>query len=108
MTTIAGTKYVIIGTGILGLSTADHLALQLKATGKGSGDGILVVDKSANGGGASGIARGAVRNNYYRLGRLIWLRGRHGIVTWSPQISDEKQRLRSAQPRQVVWDFWQK
>jgi|GEM_PF-4270614 len=66
MTTIAGTKYVIIGSGILGFSTAYHLALQLKATGKGSGDGILVVDKSAICGGASGIARGVVRNNYYQ------------------------------------------
>lgn len=66
MTTIAGTKHLIIGTGILRFSTAYHLALQLKATGKGSGDGVLVVDKSAIGGSASGIARGVVRNNYYQ------------------------------------------
>ena len=52
MTTIAGTKYVIIGAGIHGLSTAYHLALQLKATGKGTGEDILIVDKTAIGGGA--------------------------------------------------------
>ncbi len=63
----ASSKYVIIGAGIHGLSTAYHLALQLKATGKGSGEDILVVDKAAIGGGASGIACGVVRNNYFQL-----------------------------------------
>ncbi|GFO81073.1 MAG: hypothetical protein A49_07000 [Methyloceanibacter sp.] len=62
----ASSKYVIIGAGIHGLSTAYHLALQLKATGKGSGEDILVVDKAAIGGGASGIACGVVRNNYFQ------------------------------------------
>ena len=62
----ASSKYVIIGAGIHGLSTAYHLALQLKATGKGSGEDILVLDKNAIGGGASGIACGVVRNNYFQ------------------------------------------
>ncbi len=62
----ASTKYAVIGAGIYGLSTAYHLALQLKATGKGSGEDILVIDKAAIGGGASGIACGVVRNNYYQ------------------------------------------
>jgi len=39
----ASSKYVIIGAGIHGLSTAYHLALQLKATGKGTGEDILVI-----------------------------------------------------------------
>ena len=52
----ASSKYVIIGAGIHGLSTAYHLALQLKATGKGTGEDILVIDKTSIGGGASGIA----------------------------------------------------
>ena len=62
----ASSKYVIIGAGIHGLSTAYHLALQLKATGNGSGEDILVIDKTSIGGGASGIACGVVRNNYYQ------------------------------------------
>ena len=37
-----GVKYAIIGAGIHGLSTAYHLALELKAKGKGSGEDILV------------------------------------------------------------------
>ena len=59
-------KYVIIGAGIHGLSTAYHLALELKARGKGSGADILVVDKTGIAAGASGIACGVVRNNYYQ------------------------------------------
>ncbi len=58
--------YLIIGAGIHGLSTAYHLALQLKATGKGDGSHILIVDKSSIGAGASGIACGVVRNNYFQ------------------------------------------
>jgi glycine/D-amino acid oxidase-like deaminating enzyme len=59
-------KYAIVGAGIHGLSTAFHLAQMLKKSGRGSGDDILVVDKTSIGGGASGIACGVVRNNYYQ------------------------------------------
>ena len=45
-------KYAIIGAGIHGLSTAYHLALKLKETGKGSGRDILVLDKTAIAAGA--------------------------------------------------------
>ena len=45
MTAPSSTKYAIIGAGIHGLSTALHLAEMLKASGKGSGEDILVVDK---------------------------------------------------------------
>ena len=38
-------KYLIIGAGIHGLSTAYHLALQLKSRGTGSGKDIVVIDK---------------------------------------------------------------
>src|SRR3990172_4013027 len=62
----AGVKYAIIGAGIHGLSTAYHLALRLKESGRGSGKDILVVDKTAIAAGASGIACGVVRNNYYQ------------------------------------------
>jgi glycine/D-amino acid oxidase-like deaminating enzyme len=60
------TDYLIIGAGIHGLSTAYHLALELKAKGKGDGSNILVVDKTSIGAGASGIACGVVRNNYFQ------------------------------------------
>jgi glycine/D-amino acid oxidase-like deaminating enzyme len=62
----SGVKYAIIGAGIHGLSTAYHLALKLKETGRGSGRDILVLDKTAIAAGASGIACGVVRNNYYQ------------------------------------------
>lgn len=58
--------YVIIGAGIHGLSTAYHLALQLKATGKGCGKDIIIVDKTGICAGATGIACGVIRNNYFQ------------------------------------------
>lgn len=58
--------YVIVGAGIHGLSTAYHLALALKARGRGGGEDILVLDKAGIAAGASGIACGVVRNNYYQ------------------------------------------
>ncbi|MDP9138941.1 MAG: FAD-binding oxidoreductase [Pseudomonadota bacterium] len=66
MSVPAGVKYAIIGAGIHGLSTAYHLALKLKETGRGSGGDILVLDKTAVAAGASGIACGVVRNNYFQ------------------------------------------
>ena len=58
--------YLIIGAGIHGLSTAWHLAEKLKAKGKGDGSKILVVEKDSIAAGASGVACGVVRNNYYQ------------------------------------------
>lgn len=58
--------YVIIGAGIHGLSTAWHLARELRAQGRGDGSDILVIDKSGIASGASGIACGVVRNNYFQ------------------------------------------
>lgn len=59
-------KYLIIGAGIHGLSTAYHLALELRTRGQGSGTDILVIDKTGIAAGASGIACGVVRNNYFQ------------------------------------------
>lgn len=58
--------YVIVGAGIHGLSTGYHLARELKARGLGSGADVLVLDKTGPGAGASGIACGVVRNNYFQ------------------------------------------
>ena len=66
MTLPGHVKYLIIGAGIHGLSTAYHLALALKAQGSGSGADIAILDKSDVAAGASGIACGVVRNNYYQ------------------------------------------
>ena len=59
-------KYVVIGAGIHGLSTALHLGQLLKASGRGSGKDIVILDKTAIAAGASGIACGVVRNNYFQ------------------------------------------
>ena len=42
-------KYVIIGAGIHGLSTAYHLEIKLKKRNLGGGEDILVIDKSLRG-----------------------------------------------------------
>jgi glycine/D-amino acid oxidase-like deaminating enzyme len=57
--------YVVVGAGIHGLSTAYHLAQELEQRGGSSAD-IVVLDKAHPGAGASGIACGVVRNNYFQ------------------------------------------
>jgi len=64
--TPAHARFVIIGAGIHGLSTAWHLARRLRATGKGSGQDVLVIDKKGVAAGASGVACGVIRNNYFQ------------------------------------------
>ena len=64
-------KYLIIGAGIHGLSTAWHLGKHLASRGKEARNSetssdILVVDKGSVASGASGIACGVVRNNYFQ------------------------------------------
>jgi len=49
---------LVIGAGVHGLSTAWHLAQ--------AGERVLVLDKTAVAAGASGIACGVVRNNYFQ------------------------------------------
>jgi methylglutamate dehydrogenase subunit A len=58
--------YVVVGAGIHGLSTAFHLAKELRVRGQGSGADVVVLEKSEPGAGASGIACGVVRNNYFQ------------------------------------------
>ena len=74
------TKYVIIGAGIHGLSTAYHLALELKSRNHGSGKDILVIDKTAIAAGASGIACGVVRNNYFQPAMRELMA--HSVAVW--------------------------
>jgi glycine/D-amino acid oxidase-like deaminating enzyme len=56
----------VVGAGIHGLSTAFHLAQELRARHLGSGEDVVVLDKAGPGAGASGIACGVVRNNYFQ------------------------------------------
>ncbi len=72
---------VIVGAGIHGLSTAWHLAMELKARGTGSGKDIVVLDKSGPGAGASGIACGCVRNLY--MTEPIHAILRHSVDVWT-------------------------
>jgi glycine/D-amino acid oxidase-like deaminating enzyme len=73
-------KYIVIGAGIHGLSTAFHLAKALRVSNRGSGREILVLDKSGIAAGASGIACGVVRNNYFQpaMRRLM----AHNVSVW--------------------------
>ena len=57
---------MVVGAGIHGLSTGYHLAKELRARRLGSGADIAVLDKTGPGAGASGIACGVVRNNYFQ------------------------------------------
>ena len=66
------------------MSTAYHLALELKTRGKGSGTDILVVDKTGVGAGASGIACGGGAQQLFSIGHAPTygsFRWKYGKVT---------------------------
>jgi methylglutamate dehydrogenase subunit A len=79
-----GVKYAVIGAGIHGLSTAYHLARSLRATGRGSGQDILVLDKTSIAAGASGIACGVVRNNYFQPAMRELMA--HSVEVWESDV----------------------
>ena len=72
--------YVIIGAGVHGLSTAWRLAERLSSRGEEVEGRIVVLDKSGIAAGASGIACGVVRNNYFQpaMRRLM----AHSVGVW--------------------------
>ena len=76
----AAARYVVVGAGMHGLSTAWHLARELRAGHRGDGGDVVVLDKTGPGAGASGIACGVVRNNYFQpaMRRLM----AHSVSIW--------------------------
>ncbi len=79
----AGT--VVVGAGVHGLSTAWHLAMELERRGTGGGKDIVVLDKSAPGAGATGIACGCIRGFYMTEPLHAILR--HSIDVWNYRIA---------------------
>ncbi|MGV6846927.1 MAG: NAD(P)/FAD-dependent oxidoreductase [Marinibacterium sp.] len=73
-------EYVIVGAGIHGISTAWKLAERLAERGEVVEGRIVVLDKSGIAAGASGIACGVVRNNYFQpaMRRLM----AHSVNLW--------------------------
>lgn len=57
-------RFVVIGAGVHGLSSAYHLAMYLEQSGKGKGSDVVLIDKQGPGAGATGLACGVVRNLY--------------------------------------------
>lgn len=72
--------YLIIGAGIHGVSTAWKLAERLQERGEAVEGRILIIDKTGIAAGASGIACGVVRNNYFQpaMRRLM----AHSVDLW--------------------------
>ena len=105
-------RFVVIGAGVHGLSTAYHLAKELKARGEGSGEDILIVDKTGIAAGASGhrlrrraqqlLPAGNVRADGrqrrglgVRPGRVPLQLGRlHGARAGGPGVRPERGRER--------------
>jgi hypothetical protein len=76
----ASSRFVVIGAGVHGLSTAWHLGEELRARGLGSGHDVLLLDKTGIGAGPSGLACGVIRNNYFQpaMRRLM----AHSVGVW--------------------------
>ncbi len=76
----AHAEFLIVGAGIHGLSTAWRLAERLISSGQEVEGRIIVLDKSGIASGASGIACGVVRNNYFQpaMRRLM----AHSVGVW--------------------------
>ena len=76
----AAVRYVVVGAGVHGLSTAWHLAKELRRRGRGGGRDVVVLDKTGVGAGASGIACGVVRNNYFQPAMRELMA--HSVAVW--------------------------
>ncbi len=79
-------RYVVIGAGVHGLSTAFHLGRMLRQKAQGSGADIVVLDKHHVGAGASGIACGVVRNFYFQPAMNEIMRISVGVWEEHPEV----------------------
>ncbi|MFT5005169.1 MAG: glycine/D-amino acid oxidase-like deaminating enzyme [Paracoccaceae bacterium] len=72
--------YIVIGAGIHGLSCAWRLAERLHEAGEAVEGRIVILDKDGIAAGATGIACGVVRNNYFQpaMRRLM----AHSVGVW--------------------------
>ena len=68
-------RFVVVGAGVHGLSTAWHLARRT-----GNGGDVLVLDKTGVAAGASGVACGIVRNNYFQPAMRELMA--HSVAAW--------------------------
>jgi glycine/D-amino acid oxidase-like deaminating enzyme len=73
-------KYLIVGAGIHGLSTAWRLAEKITAAGESVEGRVTIIDKAGIAAGATGIACGVVRNNYFQpaMRKLM----AHSVSVW--------------------------
>jgi glycine/D-amino acid oxidase-like deaminating enzyme len=77
-------EFLIIGAGIHGLSTAWRLADRLKQAGEKVEGRVLVIDKDGIASGASGIACGVVRNNYFQPAMRNLMA--HSVAVWESDM----------------------
>jgi glycine/D-amino acid oxidase-like deaminating enzyme len=97
-------QYVVIGAGVHGLSTAWHLAKELEARRQGSGEDIVVLDKSGPGSGASGIACGCVRNFY--MTEPIHALLRHSVDVWQNSVGYHSDLFVGDDARRFLKKLW--
>jgi glycine/D-amino acid oxidase-like deaminating enzyme len=108
------TSIAIVGAGVHGLSTAIHLAER-----RGSGEGVVVLDKQRVGAGASGVSGGIVRNFYlsapmneivrrsvevFELDPGLFGFRQAGYVAVVPEAQAEELERIAAQHREVGYD----
>ncbi len=73
-------RFVVVGAGVHGMSTAWHLAMLLEQSGKGKGSDVVLIDKQGPGAGATGVACGCIRN-FYMTGPLHAIL-RESVAVW--------------------------
>src|SRR5579864_7016843 len=86
MTVPRAARFVVIGGGVHGLSTAYHLARALREKGQRSGADVVLLEKKRVGAGASGIACGVVRNFYYQPAMNDIMRISVGVWEEHPEV----------------------
>jgi glycine/D-amino acid oxidase-like deaminating enzyme len=84
MTLPAQSRYVVIGAGVHGLSTAWHLARELEGRGDRDGTDVVILDKGGVGAGPSGIACGVIRNNYFQPAMRELMA--HSVQVWESDL----------------------